>query len=132
MLNMLEIAARVALPSSYMNEKRNFVLGAAGKRRDGAIVSSRNGAVISSNFDEYRVIPEAHAEFRLLKKLGKADIIYVARVLKKDGNWAMARPCGSCRLRIKAAHIKKVCYTIDANHYGIWHVAEDVDRIYEI
>lgn len=134
MITLLREAAKIALPNAD-NDKRNFMLGAIGIRKDGAIVSAKNGAVISSDYDDYRIISDAHAECRVLRKLGKRGILYVARVLKRDGTLAMARPCGSCRLRIQAAQVRRVYYSIDEYHYGVYlpHLPDDrCDRIYEV
>jgi tRNA(Arg) A34 adenosine deaminase TadA len=131
MLPLLLEAARIAIPTDPY-DKRAFILGAVGVRKDGVMVSAKNGAVISSTFDDYRIIGDAHAECRVIRKLGKGGTIYVARVLKKDGTLAMARPCGSCRLRCAAAGVRKVYYSIDTDHYGVYHVHDSTDRIYEV
>lgn len=132
MLYLLREAGKIALGNDP-NDKRNFILGAIGIRKDGVSVSAKNGAVISSTFDDYRIISDAHAECRVIRKLGKLGTIYVARVLKKDGSLAMARPCGICRLRIQAAQVKKVYYSIDQYHYGLYDPTEtEADRIYEV
>lgn len=131
MLRLILEAAKIALPSDP-NDKRNFILGAIGLRRDGVIVAAKNGAVISSTYEDYRIISDAHAECRVLRKLGKDGIIFVARVLKRDGSLAMARPCGICQHRVRAARVKKVYYSIDNYHYGIFNPEERSDRIYEV
>jgi len=128
MLNLLKEAAKIGSNSLY--DKRNFLLGAIGIRKDGVLVAAKNGAVISSAFEDYRIISDAHAECRVLRKLGKQGVLYVARVLKKDGSLAMARPCGVCQLRIKAAQVKVVFYTVNDFQYGRWDPATDRDRIY--
>lgn len=129
MLPFLLKAAKIALITDH-NEKRNFLLAAVGIREDGAIISAKNGAVISSTYEDYRIISDAHAECRALRKMGKHGVLYVARVLKKDGSLAMSRPCGGCQLRIKAAKVSKVFYTINNNQYGIWNVIDETDRVY--
>lgn len=131
MLPNLISAGRVALSNDPQRDPRNFVLGCIGVRRDGVLVSGKNGAVISSTYDEYRIISDAHAETRVLKKAGRGAILYVARVLKKDGSFAMSRPCQGCQLRVKAAGVLKVYYTIDPNHYGIYYPSTGFDRIIE-
>jgi tRNA(Arg) A34 adenosine deaminase TadA len=125
-------AGQVALSANVNDEKRNFLLGCVGQREDGSLTYSKNGAVITSSYNEYRIISDAHAEMRCLKKMGRGGILYTARVLKMDGNLAMARACPHCRLRIKMAGIEKVFYTIDQNHYGIYHVKTDTDKICEV
>lgn len=113
-------------------DSRSFLLGAVGIRDDGAKVSAKNGATQYSTFiEDFRKNVHSHAEGRLLRKLGRNGIIYVARVAKLDGGLAMARPCGLCRHRIKSSGVKKVFYSIDNNHYGIYFVEADSDRIVE-
>lgn len=124
-------AGKIAVSKTPALEKRNFILGCIGVRWDGAIVSTKNGAVISSAFENYRIISDAHAEARCLKKMGRGGTLYVARVLKKNGEYAMSRPCGGCQIQIRAAKIKEVYYTIDQFHYGVWNVEKDVDKIYD-
>jgi len=131
MLPFLLEAAKAALTAAPV-DKRNFMLGAVGIRKDGAIVSAKNGAVISSTYEDYRIISDAHAEIRCLRKLGKGGILYVSRVLKKDGSLAMASPCNGCRLRIRAAKVQRVYYTVNDRQYGIWYVDMDRDLIYTI
>lgn len=130
MLPLLIRAGQIALSSNINDDRRNFLLGCVGIRRDGAIVSAKNGAVITSSYSEYRVISDAHAEIRCLKKMGRGGVLYTARILKKDGSFAMAKACGICSQRIRAAEIDKVFYTIDAYHYGVWNVKKNYDKIY--
>ena len=46
-----------------------------------------------------------------------------ARVLR-DGFWALAWPCGGCRLLIRNRGVKKVYYIIGPNEYGVWNPYE--------
>ncbi len=132
MLPILLSAAEMAVPH-FDQDRRNFWLGAIGIRADGATVSSRNGAVsYSASVETYHLNPNSHAEGRLLRKLGKGGIVYVARVFRKDRTLAMARPCSMCRIRLKANKVHKVYYTIDEHHYGIWFPNTNLDRIYEV
>lgn len=132
MLPILISASRIAVPNDG-NDKRNFWLGAIGIRHDGVSVSAKNGAsAFSSSIENYHLTPNSHAEGRLLRKLGKYGIVYVARVSRKDRSFAMARPCSMCRILLKSNKIIKVYYTIDQNHYGIWFPHNDSDRIYEV
>ena len=84
-------AARAA--KRWLNDKRAHAVGAVAIRRDGAVVQSRNGSA-------QEPIPEAHAEFRVLRKAGRGAIVYVARV-RKDGSLGLARPCERCQTLIK-------------------------------
>lgn len=131
MLPLLLSAAKVAI-SSDNKDKRNFWLGAIGIRNDGVSVSARNGASsFSASVETYHLTPNSHAEGRLLRKLGKYGVVYVSRVSRKDRSLAMARPCSMCRIRLKSYGVKKVFYTIDDNHYGIWYPDKDQDKIIE-
>lgn len=122
-------AGKIAVAKFKAIEKRNFILGCVGVRRDGAIVAAKNGAVNSSSCEKYRIIPEAHAEARCLKKMDCGGTLFVSRVLKRDGTYAMAKPCVGCQLQIKAHRIKTVYYTIDESSYGIWDVESNEESI---
>lgn len=129
---LLSLAAQVGLPVDA-NDKRGFWLGSVGIRQDGVLVSARNGDVTASTIVEnYIRIPNSHAEGRVLRKMGNGGVIYVARISKKDGSYAMARPCVICQNRIYGRKIEKVYYTIDQNHYGLWFPKTDIDRIFYI
>jgi tRNA(Arg) A34 adenosine deaminase TadA len=130
MLDFLKRAARIALPNND-NDKRNFWLGCVGIREDGAVVSSRNGSTaFSSSIEHYQLVPSSHAEGRVLRKLGKNGIIFVARVARKDGSLAMSLPCPMCQVRIRGFGVKKVYYTINSEQYGIWNVKKDEHRVF--
>jgi len=132
MLKMLELAAKIALPTTH-NDPRNFLLGCVGIRSDGTTVTGRNGAVeYSANDTNYQLVPSSHAEGRVLRKLGKYGTLYVARVLKRDGSLAMARPCMMCQTRIKSYKVEKVYYTIDPYHYGLFLPQLGIDKIYNV
>jgi len=127
MLEMLKMAAKVSLPNS-ITDPRNFWLGCVGIRKDGAIVTAKNGAVHSSSI-EYRTIQSAHAEGRVLRKCGRGGILYVARVAKLTRQFAMAYPCEPCQAAIRAMSVKRVIYSINESQYGIWDVAADNNRV---
>ena len=80
-------------------------------RKDGVIVTSRNIPATD-------VTPEAHAEARVDKKLTMDSIVWVARVGKGTRDWALARPCDRCQLRMKTAGVRKVIYTISPGEWG--------------
>jgi tRNA(Arg) A34 adenosine deaminase TadA len=109
---MLNLAASVAAEGQSRHDNRSFFLGAVGMRRDGVIVSARNIAATD-------VTPTAHAEARVVKKLTCDSIVWVARVGRGAGNWALARPCNKCMLRMLTAGVRKVVYTIAPNEWGI-------------
>lgn len=126
---LLIMASQVALPTSEF-DKRNFWLGCVGIRDDGAMVSSRNGAAeFSSTIENYQLMPNSHAEGRVLRKLGKNGTLFVARVSRKDRSLAMSQPCGMCQVRIRAFNVKKVYYTINEYQYGIWMPRNDSYRV---
>lgn len=113
---MLITAASVAVKSQDKSiDNRSFLLGAVGIRSDGVIVSSRNIAATDC-------APNHHAETRLIRKLTPNSTIWVARISKKDGSWAMARPCTGCQKRLRLAGVTKVVYTIGPNEWGIWYL----------
>ena len=120
--------------SAGEEDKRSFLLGAVAIRgRDQTVVRSPNGATHSSATNkDFRVVPSAHAEIRTLKKAGKGSVLFVARILRRDGSYAMARPCGLCRVYLSSYETKLVYYTIDASHYGIWDPVKDTDRIIDL
>lgn len=132
MLPSLVQAAQIAIPNND-SDLRKFWLGAVGIRDDGVTVSAKNGAITySTSVEYYNLNPHSHAEGRLLRKLGKNGVVYVARVSKGDGNMAMARPCHMCQIRLRSAKVKKVYYTINNSQYGVWYPESDTDRVYTV
>jgi cytidine deaminase len=126
------MAAKIALPS-IDNDQRNFFLGAVGIRDDGVLVSAKNGASeFSTSVENYQLIPTAHAEGRLLRKLGKNGIVFVARVAKKDGGLRIAMPCDMCANLLKAAKVQKVFFTINDSQYGCWDIKKDIHRVFNV
>ena len=109
---MLNSACRAALRSKTRNKDiRGFLIGSVGLRNDGVIVSSRNVAAAD-------LAPNHHAEARLSRMLTPGSTVWVARVLRQTGQWAMARPCPGCQIRLKAVGVKRVVYTIGHNEWG--------------
>ena len=104
------LAARTAAEGNG-RDNRSFFLGAVGQRNDGVFVSARN---ISAT--DYA--PNHHAEARLVRKLTPDSIVWVARISKRDGCWAMSKPCLSCEMRMRRSGVKKVVYTIGPNEWG--------------
>lgn len=132
--DLLYQASCLAFPKKHTDE-RFFWIGAVGVRNDGAIVKSTNIAVNMSfkrNKDFFEKVPNTHAEGRVLRKLGTDGIIYVARVSREDGKLVMARPCKMCANRCFGRNVKKVFYTIDESHYGIFFPKSQKDTIYRI
>jgi hypothetical protein len=94
-------------------------LGAVGVRKDGVIVSAKNGSVkVSSADGDGFSFPTAHAEHRCVKKMDVGGVVYVARVLR-DGSLAMSKPCPDCERSLRGRGIKKVYYSINDVEYGV-------------
>jgi|GEM_PF-1741431 tRNA(Arg) A34 adenosine deaminase TadA len=93
-------------------DQRTFLLGAIGLRNDDVLVSSRN-------VPGRDVVPDHHAEARLSRKLTPGSTVWVARVARRDGSWAMARPCPGCEIRLRSSGVKRVVYTIGPNEWGV-------------
>jgi len=93
------------------NPDRNFYLGAIAIRTDGAVVESYN--LITRDPD-----PNAHAEYRLTRKVDYGSVVYVARIVRK-GQFALAKPCQSCMLSLVHHGVKRIYYTINSNEYGV-------------
>lgn len=130
MLKLIKMAAAVALPTND-GDQRNFLLGCVAERRDGTIVSARNGAVRCLDTEDYQLIPSAHAEFRCGRKMGKYATVYVARVARKDGSLVMSRPCPTCRFRLRSLKVERAYYSINDFQYGCLFVQEDTDRVFD-
>lgn len=110
---MLAMAARAAMLGQFRpHERRQFILGAVGVRNDGVLVESRN---IASPIPA----PEHHAETRLARKLTPGSEVWVARVSKRTGGWAMAKPCPNCERRLRLAGVERVVYTIGDDEWGV-------------
>lgn len=110
---MLRLAALEATKGMARHgEKRQFLLGAVGLRNDGVIVTSRNVASPDP-------APQHHAETRLVRKLTPSSTVWVSRVAKGTGGWAMAKPCQNCERRLKAAGVERIVYTIGPNEWGV-------------
>jgi tRNA(Arg) A34 adenosine deaminase TadA len=132
MIKFLKMAGEIAIPNNKL-DNRSFWLAAIGIRKDGVIVSSRNGASEFSNIiPKYMKLPKAHAEGRLIRKLGKGGTVYISRISRKDRSYCMARPCQMCQVMLRGAFVDKVYYTVNNNQYGIWNVRADTDKIYDI
>lgn len=107
---LLDLATGAAL-TRLQSKEQHFRLGAAGLRKDGAIVVSYNGA-------QKEPVWKHHAESRLCRKLTPKSVVAVVRVLA-DGSWAMARPCDNCRECLERMGVKKVYYSIRPDEYGV-------------
>lgn len=131
MLENLILAAEVAMPRGK-NDPRHFWLGCIGIRRDGTMVTSQNAAVYSSSPTVYQPISLAHAEGRVLRKLGKGGTVFVARVSKLNYTLAMAMPCEMCQTKIRAANAERVYFTINDREFGLWIPAKNTFTTFPI
>ena len=120
-LSFMMMAKETALSK---NNCRIFLLGAVGVRYDGAIVKSLNSPTQVTD-------RTAHAEYKLARKLGYNATIYVARIRRDDGQFAMARPCFACRKLLISKRTLKVYYTINHSQYGVWNPLLDTDSVYQ-
>lgn len=107
---MLLLAAGVGMRRV---DARAFRLGAVGIRRDGAMVSASNGPAPFPH-------PDAHAEARLTAKLTPDSTVWVAR-MRRDGTIGPARPCVHCMVRLRAAGVSRVAYSISDTEHGVIH-----------
>ena len=105
---LLLLAAKAAQIEA--DRLRRACLGAIGVRVDGAIVSSRNQ---SSRF----VAPQVHAEARLARKLDRGATVYLARI-RRDGSFAMSKPCSRCMATLRARNVAKVVYSISDHEWA--------------
>lgn len=108
---MLAEAASAAIRNKDI---RTFLLGAVGLRADGVFVSSRNIPAPEATFERSH-----HAEVRLARKLTPGSTVWVARVSRKDGFWAMAKPCHGCERRLRAVGVSRIVYTVGPNEWGV-------------
>jgi hypothetical protein len=131
MIEMIRRAAEIALPVND-NDARNFWIGCVGLRKDGTTVVAKNGAVHLGEVDDYIVIPQSHAEVRLLRKLGHDGTVFVARVSRKTGELVMSRPCSVCQVHLRSKRVKKAYYSINEDCYGLLLPDEGTDRIFQL
>jgi len=110
---MIRLAADFAKSG---DPKRSYFLGAIGVRSDGVVVMARNDMIQTPE-------PSAHAEARLVRKLGKdASMVVVVRVMKGSGQLAMAKPCKHCRTALKNYRVKKVYFTADNGKLSVFEM----------
>lgn len=105
-MRLKDMVRMASVFASAGDERRHFSLGAIGIRQDGAIVTARNEPTRVRN-------PCAHAEARLVRKLGKnAPLVIVVRVTK-NGQLAMAKPCHNCERALRFHKVQKVFYSTE-------------------
>jgi tRNA(Arg) A34 adenosine deaminase TadA len=98
-------------------DERTFWVGAVGVRTDGALVTARNGAVRGVSMSAG--VPKScrwHAEGRLVRKLDKGSTVYVARVLRQDFTFTLAKPCVLCERRLRSHGVRTVYYSVGHDH----------------
>lgn len=110
----LDLAAKV---SREKEDGRTYYHGAVGLRNDGVMVCASNG---NPKFPT----PEHHCEFRILRKLGRKGVIFLARTLA-DGRWANSEPCPQCQSRLRNSMIKIIYYTVGIDDFGWWKPSTD-------
>ena len=106
---MFQLAATIAKRTA--GKRRNFLLGAIGIRNDGVLVSA-------SNLPVTRKTPEAHAEYRVSRKLDVGAVVYVARK-NRVGRLCNAKPCFRCESAMRSRGVKRCFYTISNTKFGI-------------
>ena len=107
MLELLQVAGQVA--DLTTDRYRKSFIGACCRRKDGTLVSARNGLTLPSTPQKS---PLAHAERKLLRKSGGyVEAVYVARV-KRNGEYALAKPCPRCMAALRAMGVEMVYYTV--------------------
>ena len=115
-MKLLNLAAKIAASSRSPLIKKDYLLAAIVKRKDGALVSSTNGLTVTPQ-------PSAHAEARVLRMADFGATLYVVRILR-NGEWAMAKPCSKCQAYIRSKGIVRVYYSIGKDEYGVWDVSK--------
>jgi deoxycytidylate deaminase len=146
-------AAKMAIPNNDNDRLKNYWLGAVGIRADNALVYAKNLPVViddefykikyatrnpGQRIKSYQKQSGSHAEARCLQKMPKnSEAIYIVRISKTalakgKIEYAMARPCQTCEIAIRAKKIKKVYYSINDFQYGIYHPELEIDTIHEI
>ncbi|MFA5758688.1 MAG: hypothetical protein WC942_04925 [Clostridia bacterium] len=108
MKHLFREAKRIALKGDRL---RKHCLGAIGVRRDGVIVKSSN---LPNRLPEIH----AHAEARVVRKLGWGGTVYVVRV-KRDGTLALARPCKHCQGIMRSNGVRHCYYSISDTEFGV-------------
>jgi len=106
----LEIAAKAALGKELIT--RNFIHGAVGIRKDGAIVKSLNSSSEVPN-------RKLHSEYRVCAKMDFGGEVYVARVRLDTMEFGISKPCKDCIKVMTHRGVKRVYYTIGPDEYGV-------------
>lgn len=108
-MGLIEKHLNAAAKFGSRGDYRSYYIGAMAIRKDGPILFSRNSF---SNFPN----AEAHAEFRICRKIDVGAIVFVARTSPQG--WLLAKPCNSCMFQLKIHGVSKVYYTISNGEWG--------------
>lgn len=108
----LRLAANVALESNCKN-RHGAVLVKGGRVIAMAENYDRNHPTVFDNHKDVRAHAAVCAERAALAKVASATgaVMYVARVLRKDNNTSLSKPCSRCDEAMASAGIKRVVYT---------------------
>jgi hypothetical protein len=117
--HMFQLAAQTA--KRYKKDRRIYLHGAIGIRRDGTIVTARNSATDTVD-KRTKTLSATHAETRLCKKLDMGSTIYVVRISRKDGLLTDSKPCNDCIRSMKRLKVKTIYYSITPNEFGTIHL----------
>lgn len=72
----------------------------------------KSGRVLAQGYNIMNSIKSVHAEEMALNRVNNSKGANVSVVrLRKDGSFAMAKPCDSCMAKLIAAGIKKITFT---------------------
>lgn len=108
---MFPSGLQLAIGVARSGPRRDFRHGAVGIRRDGAIVTSINATATHP-------FPAGHAEARVVRKIDKGAIVYVARVDRVNGEPANSTPCPRCLARLRSKGVTKVFFTLGPTSYA--------------
>lgn len=115
---LVDIAAAVARSKE---DERGYLIGAIGQRMDGVLVTAYNGS-------SPHKCSAAHAEIRLLRKLGRrAKFVLVVRVKKGSGRIGIAKPCPKCMAALKASKVEMIMWSIGKSG-SMYQYGEEVGR----
>ncbi len=116
------MAAQQAVPNRK-DDLRNALVGCVIRRDDGVLVSARNGSSRGARS------PDSHAEARCARKADVNSVAYVARVLR-DGTVGCARPCKSCRVRMRSRGVRDVMFTVGPNSWGRMRLHDESECVW--
>lgn len=110
---LLKTTMRAAILAALGGLWRTARVGAAGIRRDGTIVVARNGPAPKKE-------PRAHAEARLIRKLGRGALAVCVARTWADGTLALAAPCPRCANLLDASQCHSVFFSSGDGWRKLW------------